>query len=186
MRHKYSTQAIVLARSPLAEAGVLVTILTPELGLIRARAEGLRRSGAKLAHALQTLDESEVMLVRGKDGWRLTGAVLAHSRFALLESASRARTARIASLLLKLVRGEAADPVLYGIFVGFIEALPELTEEQQDAAECLAALRVLAVLGLDSGEVPGLTFDEATLATAHESRHDLVSRINRGIAASGM
>ena len=45
---------------------MLVTLLTPELGLVRARAEGVRRSGAKLAHALQTLHASDVILVRGK------------------------------------------------------------------------------------------------------------------------
>ncbi len=81
MRHKYASPAVVVARSPLGERAVLLTLLTGDLGLIRARAEGLRKPGAKLAHALQTFSESEVTLVRGKDGggWRapcfpITGA----------------------------------------------------------------------------------------------------------------
>ena len=40
MRHKYATPAVILARAPLAEAGMLATLLTSEFGLIRARAEG--------------------------------------------------------------------------------------------------------------------------------------------------
>ncbi len=165
---------------------MLVTLLTPELGLIRARAEGLRRSGAKLAHALQTFHESEIVLVRGKEGWRITGALLVHNRFSELAPVSRARAARVASLIHRLVQGETSDMILYGIFSGFIEVLPDLAEEQQDAAECLAALRVLSALGLDAGKESTLTYDEASLAVASGARHDLVLRINRGIAASGL
>jgi len=51
MRHKYETRGIVLSRSPLGEANAFVTLLTPELGLVRARAQGVRRSGAKLSAA---------------------------------------------------------------------------------------------------------------------------------------
>jgi recombinational DNA repair protein (RecF pathway) len=64
MRHKYSTTAIVLSRTPLAEASALVTLLTADVGLIRARAQGVRKPGAKMASALQTLIESDVMLLR--------------------------------------------------------------------------------------------------------------------------
>ena len=39
MRHKYVTRAIVLARAPLAESASLITLLTEEFGLVRARAD---------------------------------------------------------------------------------------------------------------------------------------------------
>jgi len=165
---------------------MLITLLTPELGLIRARAEGLRRSGAKLAHALQTWRESDVVLVRGKEGWRLTGAVLANDCFETFDVSARKRVARVASLLLRLVHGEVADPELHALFTDFARALPALSEEEQDAAESLIALRLLGTLGFDAGILPPPGYAPAALAVALTERKDLIARINRGIGASGL
>jgi DNA repair protein RecO (recombination protein O) len=176
---------MVLSRTPLAEAGLLVTVLTPELGLIRARAEGARRSGAKLAHALQTLNESDLMLVRGKEGWRLTGAVLAQDRFAGLTRDARARVARVASLLMRLVHGETADPALHGLFVEFVVALPSCTKEEGDHVESLIVLRLLQTLGFDAGEMPPAGYGASAFAYAEAHRSALIARVNRGISASG-
>ena len=186
MRHKYSTSGIVLARTPIREAGMLITLLTPDLGLVRARAEGVRRSGAKLAHALQTLCEADCMLVRGKEGWRLTGAVLAESRFIGLTAASRTRIARVATLLLRLVHGEADDATLYQEFVAFIESVPGLSPEDAEAAESLVVLRLLHQLGFDAGEKPPEGYDALALGYVPTRHIELIARINRGIAASSI
>src|SRR5487761_2292548 len=123
MRHKYETRGIVLARSPLGEANAFVTVLTPELGLVRARAQGVRKSGAKLAAALATFAESSLVLVRGKEGWRVAGAVLEENWFMRIErAAARAAAARVSGLLTRLVAGEAHDPALYPVMKGFFEA----------------------------------------------------------------
>lgn len=176
---------MVLARSPLAEAGLLVTVLTPELGLIRARAEGARRSGAKLAHALQTLNESDLMLVRGKEGWRLTGAVLAENRFAALTREGRTCVARVSSLLMRLVGGDTTDPALHTLFIEFVTALPTCSKEETAHAESLVVLRLLHALGFDGGETPPAGYAAEALTYAQEARTELISRINRGISASG-
>lgn len=183
MRHKYVTSSLVLSRTPLAESASLVTLLTDEFGLIRARAEGLRKPGAKLAHALQTLDRSEVTLVRGKEGWRLSGAILDTHWFERLDRAQRLRAGRVAGLLLRLVRGEANDPALFELFSGFLRQLPELAEESQDTLECHTALRMLALLGLDAGALPE---GNAYEPLSSEERRAIVTRINHGILASGL
>ena len=85
MRHKYDTRGIVLSRLPLGEANAFITLLTPELGLVRVRAQGIRMPGAKLASALATFAESSLVLVRGREGWRLAGAVLEENWFKRLE-----------------------------------------------------------------------------------------------------
>lgn len=185
MRHKYATQGLVLGRTPIAEAGVLVTVLTPDLGLIRARAEGVRRSGAKLAHALQTWCAADLMLVRGKEGWRVTGAVLSDNRFAALPLPARRRAARVAGLLVRLVQGEAADPETHALFEEYITALHTLPVEDGEAAESLSVLRLLAALGFDSGALPPSGYGSDALRYATEHRNLLISRINRGIAAAG-
>lgn len=181
MRAKYQTRALVLARHPLGEANLLVTLLTEDLGLIRARAQGARKSHAKLAAALATLTESEVMLVRGAEGWRLAGAVSVENWFARMgDVARRRRAARIIGLYMRLVSGEAADPSLLRTLRDFFTMLAELPEEEHSAAEILAALRLLAALGLDAGTLP------ADVAEVARGRREYVARINQGIEASGL
>ena len=186
MRHKYETPCIVLARTPLGEANALLTLLTREVGLLRARAQGLRKPGAKLAPALTTLAESDVVLVRGIEGWRISGAVLTAPRFKEIGALSRIRAARVAELLVRLVPGEEADPRLFHIFAGFLATLVDQEEPEHDAAECLAVLQILSVLGLDSGELPHGAYSPTTLQEVREQRPSLIMRINRGIAASGL
>lgn len=189
MRHKYETRSIVLARSALGESNTFVTLLTPELGLVRARAQGLRRPGAKLAAALTTYAESDVVLVRGREGWRLAGAVLGENWFKQLQNtAARRRAARVSGLLLRLVAGEAHDPALFSVMHGFFGALSELPENVHEAAEMLVAIRMLATLGLDVGPIPGdaSEFTTPLLVTIAEDRANYIARINHGIDASGL
>ena len=188
MRPRYSAEAIVLARSPLAEASALLYLLTHEFGLVKARAQGVRKPGAKLAPAVQTLYECDTILVRGKDGWRLSGAVLGKNWFSTLTPSARSRAGRIARLLLRLMHGESNDGAPFHIFRGFLEALPQLTEAQAEAAECLAALRLLRSLGLDAGDIAGEEHEYTTeaLTPIIEDRRTYIMRVNRGIDASGL
>jgi DNA repair protein RecO len=196
MRHKYATPAIVLSRTPLSEASSLVTLLTSDVGLVRARAQGVRKPGAKMAGALQTLVECDVMLLRGKEGWRLAGALHTTDWFRKLSRPARLRAGRIASLLLRLVHGETSDAstTFYTIFIQYLDVLSELSDSETDevladAAECLVALRILRALGVDAGMIPGELVGGYTpdiFESVIENRADFIARINRGIAASGL
>jgi recombinational DNA repair protein (RecF pathway) len=164
-------------------------LLTPDLGLVRARAQGVRQSGAKLATALVTFAESEVVLVHGKEGWRVAGAVLSQNWFSRLRtSPSRARASRVCHLLLRLVAGETNDADLFPTVQGFFDALVNLPEQAHEAAEVSAALRVLAALGLDAGEDSSTApaFAPAALEAVAKNRTAYIARINRGITASGL
>ena len=183
MRHKYVTQAIVLQRTPLGEANALLTLLTEEVGLVRARVQGIRRPYAKLVQMLPTFAESRVILVRGKEGWRISGAILTRNWFRELPAPVRGRSARLSALLLRLVPGETADPRVFSALRDFFEGLVLLPPDAHDAAECLAALRLLYALGLDVGELPP---DTEMLPNIKAHRMEYIARINRGIAASGL
>lgn len=189
MRHKYETRGIMLSRSSVGEASSFITLLTSELGLVRALAQSVRKPGAKLAAALATFAESEVVLVRGKDGWRLAGAVLGESWFKRMTS-PRAREAavRVSGLLVRLVAGEAQEAGLFPVMRGFFDALAELPDDAYESAEMLATLRILAALGLDAGDIPGAPadFSPAVLVTVMKDRSSSIARINRGIEASGL
>ena len=189
MRYKYETRGIILARAPSGEANAFITLITPELGLVRGRAQGVRRSGAKLASALTTFAESSFVLVRGKEDWRIVGAILDVNWFSQFETISARLTAtRVSGLLLRLVVGEVHDPGLFSIIAGFFEALPKLPDALHKTAEVLAVLRVLAVLGFDTGEIPGKVseFTPPILMKINTVRTDYVTRVNHGISVSGL
>lgn len=189
MRHRYETRGIVLARTSAGEANAFVTLITPGLGLVRARAQGVRRQGAKLAAALATFTESTLVLVRGKEDWRIAGAVLEENWFKRMERPeTRAVAARVSGLLLRLVAGEAHNPALFPIMKSFFEALSTIPENTYESAEVLSALRLLAALGLDAGEIPGgaSEFTPPVFNEIMDSRTVYIARINSGIAASGL
>lgn len=189
MRHKYQTLGIVLARSPLGEASATVTLLTESLGLVRARAQGVRRAGAKLAPALATFAESSVVLVHGGEGWRVAGAVLEESWSAkMARPQTRSVAVRITGLLLRLVAGETRDQDLFPIMQGFFKALTIAKDEEMDILEALAALRILRALGLDAGEIPGKAdeFSSLILENVASERASYIKRVNNGLVASGL
>lgn len=165
----------------------MVLLLTRELGLVRARAQGIRKPGAKLAHALTTFAGSDVTLVRGKEGWRLAGAILSHDYFEELPPDARERAGRIANLLARLVSGEGGDTGLFERFDSLLRTLPTLSKEDAEDAEVLAALSLLEALGLDAGERPtGEFLSTEALDYARAHRKELIVRVNRGIEASGL
>jgi hypothetical protein len=80
------------------------------------------------------------------------------------------------------VHGETSDPAFFAAYTDLLQGLRD-TPEAEDALECVAALRILQALGLDSGALPDIPAD-GTLPG--ERRRDVITRINRGIAASGL
>lgn len=165
---------------------MVTTLLTRDFGLLLARAEGVRRSGAKLSHALQTLSQSELILVKGKEGWRVTGALLKDDCFGTLSRDARLRASRVSGLLQRLFGKEIPDPRVYTDFLAFMEALREADEDTQDALETLMAIRLLSHLGVEASSSVPSGFGESSLAFAKENRKELIGRINRSISISGL
>jgi DNA repair protein RecO len=188
MRHKYSTSALVLGRTPVGEESLSASLLTEQFGLIRARSQGARKRGSKMSAGLQTLSRSDVTLLRGKDGWRMAGAVLETNWSRELDKDARRRAARVLELADRLIRGEHEDPELFMLLCAFLVSLAGQTEEDQDALETLVVVRLLHLLGLDAGDMFGETNDFSMTAIhgAREARTDLIARINHGIASSGL
>ncbi|HEY0010942.1 MAG TPA: recombination protein O N-terminal domain-containing protein [Candidatus Paceibacterota bacterium] len=188
MQHKYQTPAFVLARYPVREHDSNVILATVDFGIVRARATGLRKPGSKMAIGLQTFTESDVTIIRAKDGWRLTGALPTCNWAATLTFQQRTRAARIAELMRRLAQGEEPEHRLYETVLSFVRVLPTLSEDDAEYAEFLAALRILHILGHDAGELPGGfgNYEPEALHAIRDERKAYIARINNGIGASGL
>lgn len=97
----------MLSAKPLREADRVYTILTEDLGLIRATALGVRKESSKLRGLLEPVSLVSISLVRGKEYWRATSVEL------IKRIDPRPEVLRPLALLDKLVQGEAHHPELF-------------------------------------------------------------------------
>lgn len=185
MYQKYSTPALVLGSREQGEADKVFALYTQDFGLVWARASAVRTEGSKMRSALQACSLTRVSLVRGKRGWRLAGAV------SELSGAGRAPAAvssfaRIAQLVLRLVRGEERDEYLFATLSEAQRALFSGAEHASVEIVCVA--RVLFALGylspeaLETALFAHTAYGVPELSEAEEKRSALLGEINRAIS----
>lgn len=120
--HIYTTKGIVLNSRPWRESDRIYSILTRELGLIKATAIGVRKEASKLRGALEPFILSTISLVRGREYWRATSAE------SLRNISSSPAIARPLDLIEKLVQGEMPHTEL---FDAVEEAIFQLEDEER-------------------------------------------------------
>lgn len=188
MRHKYQTQGICIGRREHGEANVVVSVLTRELGLVRARVQGVRKTGAKLASGIRTLSVSTVTLVRGKEGWRLVGALLESDQVRACSASGREVLGRVASLIERLAHGESSDVRMYDVYRTLMQEIERVPDFEYDTYEYLTLLYILTLHGVEGGE--GLegtfSFSPNDIDFVKQNHKSMISRINAGIHASGL
>ncbi len=136
------------------EANYLINLFTKDFGLITAHAQGVREIKSKLRYHLQYLSYSDIDLVFGKSGWRITNAaekkIFFPVSFHEYETQRHAAiVARVSSLLRRLLKGEEKnEPLFRDIVSGFtLLSSGELVKEDARAAEIVIVMRVLDHLG---------------------------------------
>ncbi len=188
--HKiHVTEGVVLEKRAIGEASVRVTLLTRELGLLRASARSTRMPQSKLRYGLEVMTLARFCLVRGKYEWRLTG-VEAPER-ALGDSRARATAGRIAQLLLRLVTGEEPLPHLYKDVAEGLALLSSPDISTPESIEVVLVLRILSHLGYLPRTEALQPFVESEFsldlsAKALEAKALLVRTINESLRATGL
>jgi|SRR3989344_2935612 len=145
----HETEAFILEHVERREADFLYTLYTKDFGLIRATAQGVRKEGAKLRGHLEPFSKSGVIVVSGKSGYRLTGAVAVNhyphirSSLYLLQSAMRA------SAIVGRSFYEEKDAVLWGTLNEFFDALATADDSDDASLQVFFwfCVRILEILG---------------------------------------
>ena len=106
--HKYTTEGFVMKVEWTGDVDAKVTLLTKDLGLIRASVKSLRKSTNKHKVALTEFSKVLVSVVKGKEVWRLTNSLLINNLFYDLRGNIEAIKviAKVKSLISRLVLGE--------------------------------------------------------------------------------
>ena len=90
---RYVTDAIVLSRFDLGEADRVLTLITPDVGKLKAVAKGIRRPTSRLGGSLEPFAELTVALARGRTFDIVTQVSVGHAWLRLRDSLESAATA---------------------------------------------------------------------------------------------
>lgn len=147
MHHIYTTESLILKREP-QNSSAYYYILTKDLGLIKARAQGVREMKSRLKGALQELSLSTIAYVHGKAGWKITTAIPDKNFFTETKNADvRKIMARISDCLIRLIPGEEKSAE---IFTAVEKGFSALVQSEKDSLviEVIILTRILYTLGL--------------------------------------
>ena len=120
----YNTEAIVLRTSPLGEADRLFTLLTPQLGKLRATARGVRKPASKLGGHLDPLTRSSLTINRGRNLDTIASADTLETFPLVKEDLDRlARAIYAVELVDAFSPEEASNPQVYALFLETLQTL---------------------------------------------------------------
>ena len=188
MHHIYHTKGIILESRNFGEAGKYYSIFTRDLGLVHARAQGVRKMSSKLRFVLQDFAHLKIDLVQGKDFWRVTNA----SKTNKLEKITKmpetfAIFANIARLLKRLLAGVEPNESLFVDLLNGLSVLEKAeTKEDLRNIEAIIVLRILNNLGY-IGENELLQnlirspFEESLVFEVSKDRTKILHQINKAL-----
>jgi recombinational DNA repair protein (RecF pathway) len=154
----YSTRGFIVGSAPSGEAGKTYSIYTEQFGLLRAHAQGVRHLKSKLRYNLTDYSFGTFSLVRGKEFWRITGAVAETAGVIESQGISLVR-ARILSFMRRLVQGEERNDDLFLILLDLFSSASSTLSERDELLvfETRVLARALSALGyIDMASIEGM------------------------------
>ena len=150
MTRTYKATGINLKGMPLGEADRLVTILTPEFGLIRAVAPGARKHQSRLRGRSELFVVNELLLAKGRSLDKITQAETIESYPGLSRDLGKLVASQyLAELVLCLAASEQAQPELYQLLNEHLRRIERLADSRQILPHLVQAVfHLLAIAGI--------------------------------------
>lgn len=192
-RRMYHTEGLIISSRPQGEASRLLLIFTEQLGLVLVKARSVREMPSKMRLHLYDWTPLQLSLVRGRDGWHLTG-VLAGEAGPPGPSA-RVVLSRFGRLMSRLLPEGSPQGEIYKLVRAGVKFLnqasqSEFKKEKLEGTEVLLVLRFLSSLGY----LPRLSslptsiwltdWQDEYVVEVKEKQKEAIAVINEAIAAS--
>jgi len=127
MSQTYQTTGIILKQNPFKENDLLVTIFSPEYGLVRAIAPGARKYKSRLRGRIQPLVINEFLIVKGTNLDRLIQPETKESYPKLSHNLGKLTISQyLAEIILNLAPTEQPQIELYNTFNKHLKTLETL------------------------------------------------------------
>ena len=145
----YHTEGIVIGIKNRGEANRVITILTRDLGLVRASAQSIRKVESKLRFGTQQLSHCHCDFVLGKEYWRIIGVEPIQTGNELVVHTGLWNVwNRCAALLLRLIPTDEPHVELYdAIHDAYIFSIQHADSLDPASFEHFLVLRILTHLG---------------------------------------
>lgn len=145
----YSVLGINLKAMPMGESDRLLTLLTPEQGLIRAMAPGARKQTSRLAGRSSIFVINTLMLARGKSLDRIVQAETQYSFPGLSQDLGKLTAAQyLAEMVLYQGLSDQPQADLYYLLTEHLERIEASDKDQVLARLSQAVFHLLSLAGL--------------------------------------
>jgi DNA repair protein RecO (recombination protein O) len=149
MNKTYQATGINLKTKPLGEADRLVTILTPEYGLIRVIAPGARKPRSTIGGRSSLFMVNELLIARGKSLDRITQAETLYSYRELAKDLTKLAIGQYwAEMALDQALSDHPQPELYQLLMVHLGRLEQLNGEEPLGFLCQGVFHLLALGGI--------------------------------------
>lgn len=189
-----TTEAIVLSYTNKGEHDRLYKLFTKDIGMVLARASGIRKKESKLAGHLVECGIFDVSLVSGREFWRMTGA----EENIFYKNIWQNKVARlvyfkILSLLKRLIHGEEKNSDLFVFLIKSLSFFNDMLSKSSNSLdmnlssfENLVVLNVLHKLGYIKPDVILSRYltKEITSELLDQAKNDskkIISEINKSL-----
>lgn len=185
--HLYHTEGFVVGERAYGEANKIFFVLTPDLGLIAVIAQGIRNIHSKLKFHLDKFGHLKLVVVRGRELWRLTNAEKIYDLENVYGHELKLKqAAKIFSVLNHLIRGEEKSEELFGELKKSLQFLDQMAingdgRERLANWEHITLLRLFGPLGYLKEDPELLQFTEPS--AWNEDMVGKMTRVERAKAA---
>ncbi|AII59261.1 MAG: DNA repair protein RecO [Dehalococcoides mccartyi] len=129
--HDFKTRAIIVRKTKCGEADRILSLLTPDLGLIQGFAKSVRKTKSKLSGHLELFCYSEVSLARGKAIDTVTGSQTIQSFLNIRSSLQLSAMAfYVCELAFHFSPEESANPAIFQLLLSTLEELDNTTQAE--------------------------------------------------------
>jgi DNA repair protein RecO len=154
---QFSTLGIILSRTDYGEADRILTFITPDHGKIKAIAKGVRKSGAKLAGAIELFSISELTFVAGRgEAYTITSARLKKHYGYIVKKLDRTNSAYENINILNKATQDRTEREYFTLLQETLEALNDSTISPA-VTDTWFRMKLLKL----SGHAPELNTDDA-------------------------
>jgi DNA repair protein RecO (recombination protein O) len=163
MSQTYKTTGINLKAVPLGETDRLLTILTPDVGLVRAVAPGSRKHQSRLGGRSDLFVINDCLVVKGKKLDKLVQAETQRTFPGLSQHLGRLTASQyLAEVVLLMALSDCPQADLFHIFVAHLERIETAEAGSVLAALCHGLYHLLALDGV-APEVHRCTLSRADI-----------------------
>ncbi len=147
MSRTYQTTGIILKGMPLGEADRLVSVLTPEYGLLRAVAPGARKSKSRLRGRTELFVVNQLLIVKGRSLAKIIQAETITTNGGLSRHLGKLSASQyLAEFVLSIALSEQPQKELYELLIEHLRRFEQLTESESLSAYLAQAVFHLLVL----------------------------------------